>query len=578
MTDLRALLQNEYKDISFNTEAAQIISMYNKQRRRKLGTFLGTAMCLIMIMTVFVQMNPEAIESFRISTGKFLSSLFAVQNSVTVKDPTEATTVPVVVTVEPTTAATSSEPKATETTQSHVQGNTEPTQPSVGGNVTDEIPQATEEETKATEQRDETAETEETKPRNKSGVESKTLETARIKYIKISSKTIRITKCVPLKNRMVIPDEIDGYTVTEIGEGILKGYNSVYEVVLPDTVTRIGDNAFKGLDSLESVNIPKSIRKIGASAFEGCSSVESVDLRKVESIGDRAFFDCDSLTAITIPETAKLVGINAFYDCDELESAVIGSNCDVGSDRNNGYTFAECSSLRSVTFLDGVTKTSSYQFYHCTALESVTLPTTLKTIGQSSFSCCTSVDNLELPEGLETIGQTAFYKCRALSTLNLPDSLRYIYKKAFYGCNGLISVTVPTKVAALSEKCLGYYDKTVKKVTVDAKINGFTIRGYSGTLAQTYAKDNKFVFESIGQTATPTNIVLDSYIETLKVGETYRIKPYIEHPSGDTAFTSSDKSVAEVDADGTVTALKSGKATIEVSNNGATRQFIVIVK
>ena len=569
MTELSALIQNEYKNISFNMEAAQVVSMYNKQRRKKVTVFAGSTLCVIMALSVFFQVNPKALESLMISTRDFFNSLFSGYSTVGVTQPTKNPDVPAVIADDTKeTESLDSEPEIKEGRKAQSYNSTEPTEPTQNGFTPAETSPDSEKETQATEKP--TEKPAETQPTT-SGVNSKTLDTAKIKYIKVSSKTIRITKCIPTNNRMDIPEVIDGYTVTEIGEGILKGYTSVYEVVLPDTITKIKDKAFMGLYALESINIPKSIKSIGASAFEDCTAIESVNLYSVESIGAAAFMGCESITEIKIPETAKTVGTKAFYECSGLESAVIGSNCDDGNGKADNFTFSGCDSLKSVSFLDGVTSTCPYQFYKCQALKTVELPQTIKEAGQSSFSCCTALKKVDLPEGLEKISQRAFYKCRSFVEINLPESLKSIYKEAFYACKDVAVVAVPRSVTIMGAMCLGYTYN-------DDKISGFTIRGYENTAAKTYAKNNGFKFESLGGAPNPTTVTLENYIVILDAGSTYTIKYSVENPNGETTFKSSDVSVAEVSSSGIVTAKKSGKATIDVTNNGATRQLVVIVQ
>ena len=569
MTELSALIQNEYKNISFNMEAAQVVLMYNKQRRKKVTLFAGSALCVIMAISVFFQVNPKAFESFVFSTREFFNSLFSGYSTIGTTQPTTIPSKPAVTAADiDETESLDSEPEIKEKRKTQSYNSTEPTEPTQNGFTPAETSPDSEKETQATEKP--TEKPAETQPTT-SGVNSKILDTAKIKYIKVSSKTIRITKCIPTNNRMVIPEVIDGYTVTEIGEGILKGYNSVYEVVLPDTITKIRDKAFMGLYALESINIPKSIKSIGASAFEDCTAIESINLYSVESIGAAAFMGCESITEITIPETAKTVGTKAFYDCSGLESAVIGSNCDDGNDEADNFTFSGCDSLKSVSFLNGVTSTCPYQFYQCQALKTVELPQTIKEAGQSSFSCCTALKKVDLPEGLEKISQRAFYKCRSFVEINLPESLKSIYKEAFYACKDVAVVTVPKSVTVMGAMCLGYTYN-------DDKISGFTIRGYENTTAKTYAKNNGFKFESLGGAPNPTTVTLENYIVILDAGSTYTIKYSVENPNGETTFKSSDVSVAEVSSSGIVTAKKSGKATIDVTNNGATRQLVVIVQ
>ncbi|MBR1731194.1 MAG: hypothetical protein IJ725_02025, partial [Ruminococcus sp.] len=128
MTELSALIQNEYKDISFDTEAAQIISMYNKQRRKKFTMFAGASLCVIMAMSIFLQVNPKAFESFMLSTREFFNNLFSDYSLVEATQPTTTLTVPAVIATETEgTEPKDSEPELAESIQAGY-NSTEPTE------------------------------------------------------------------------------------------------------------------------------------------------------------------------------------------------------------------------------------------------------------------------------------------------------------------------------------------------------------------------------------------------------------------------------------------------------------------
>lgn len=81
---------------------------------------------------------------------------------------------------------------------------------------------------------------------------------------------------------LVIPSNINGYTVTIIGWnsgqsafGNLRT-NSLTSIVIPDTVTNILPGAFENCRSLTNIVIPGSVTSIGEYAFDECESLSSV--------------------------------------------------------------------------------------------------------------------------------------------------------------------------------------------------------------------------------------------------------------------------------------------------------------
>ena len=69
---------------------------------------------------------------------------------------------------------------------------------------------------------------------------------------------------------LFIPAELDGISVTAIGQAAFSSCASLKSIVLPESVTKIGDDAFAACTDLTSVSIPQGVTKIGFCAFEYC--------------------------------------------------------------------------------------------------------------------------------------------------------------------------------------------------------------------------------------------------------------------------------------------------------------------
>src|ERR1017187_9384191 len=74
---------------------------------------------------------------------------------------------------------------------------------------------------------------------------------------------------------VTIPTNINGLTVTSIGQDAFAFHYNLTSVTIPSSVTSIGATAFGGT-SLTSVTIPGSVTSIGGSAFDLCISLTSV--------------------------------------------------------------------------------------------------------------------------------------------------------------------------------------------------------------------------------------------------------------------------------------------------------------
>src|SRR6266436_2482748 len=75
---------------------------------------------------------------------------------------------------------------------------------------------------------------------------------------------------------VTIPDTINGYPVTSIGDAAFYYGSTVTSVTIPTSVTSIGGSAFFFCTSLTSVTIPNSVTSIGNDTFYYCTNLTSV--------------------------------------------------------------------------------------------------------------------------------------------------------------------------------------------------------------------------------------------------------------------------------------------------------------
>ena len=93
----------------------------------------------------------------------------------------------------------------------------------------------------------------------------------------IIGKTVRIDKIEDQQQVVIIPDILDGYPVTELGDYVLAG-SSVEEIWLPADLKKIGAYGFYNCERLRRLHCSSRTTDLGTGLFAGAGSVEYVDI------------------------------------------------------------------------------------------------------------------------------------------------------------------------------------------------------------------------------------------------------------------------------------------------------------
>ena len=136
----------------------------------------------------------------------------------------------------------------------------------------------------------------------------------------IHGETICLTKFKGNASEVVIPAEIDGYKVVDIGTIFAKN-TGIISVKIPEGITKIEQKAFIGCKVLISVELPKSLTEIKEKAFEECRSLlELVIPKNVERIEKEAFAFCDLLKTVVFLDDVEFIDDFAFSSSFAINS------------------------------------------------------------------------------------------------------------------------------------------------------------------------------------------------------------------------------------------------------------------
>lgn len=328
-------------------------------------------------------------------------------------------------------------------------------------------------------------------------------------------------------------------SVTRIGDRAFEGCTVLTNITIPGCVKEIGWAAFYYCTGLKRVTLQNGVETIGSNSFQKCEELANITLpNSIRTIKDYAFGDCSNLTAISIPEGVEIIcaaafynsaieaitipssvtsfteneenetgelygdfyyGFNPFPKCQDLKSIVVDSknpafrsdgNCIIDTKRE--WLVSGCQN--SVIPSDGsITTIKVGAFYGCIKLKNIIIPGTIKEIEHSAFGECSGLKSVVMKDGIEYIRYDAFRDCSNLSKVVIPDSVKSIGEMAFVN-TALKTITLPQNLEEIQRYAIGFngnwYFSTV---------TGFVVKGYPGTVAEKYAKDNGLKFVSLDE-------------------------------------------------------------------------------
>lgn len=272
-------------------------------------------------------------------------------------------------------------------------------------------------------------------------------------YSLTKDNTACIEDCTETSPDLVIPEEIDGITVTELGN---KAFGSDHD-----------SNIY------ETISLPATINYIGTSnPFMYCGKLREITVDSANEsyiTEDGVLYTADKKMLIDYPAAKKG---ESLVIADSVETICVGA--------------VMSTELKNITMPSSLTEIEHHAFNENKGLTKVDLSgTKLETIDSFAFLECTALSEVLLPETLYAMGIGVFYGCTSLTEIKLPQSMEIIGQYAFVN-TGLSSVEIPSTVESIGYSAFGYSIDEDGNETPD---ENFIIIGEAGSMAQVYATD-----------------------------------------------------------------------------------------
>ncbi len=245
------------------------------------------------------------------------------------------------------------------------------------------------------------------------------------KYTLTENNTVKITKYTGTSKTVTIPEEIDGKTVTHIGEKVFGETCPTQKVIIPDCVTTIERGAFDHSNA-KTVEIGSGVTEIETNAFLGAWKLEEItvsDKNTAYKSVDGILYDKEMKTLIRVPYMKK---------CTKL---VIPEGVETIGNNATRYV-----TLESIV-IPSTVKTIDYMGLSFRGAKNLVIPGSVETLERDAIYWCEGLEKIEIKKGkLKSLDFDDIQACRALKTVIIPENVEYIDR--FNDCDSLEEIIV----------------------------------------------------------------------------------------------------------------------------------------
>ncbi len=176
--------------------------------------------------------------------------------------------------------------------------------------------------------------------------------------------TVSITKYNGADAQVQIPETIDGYAVTGIGDHAFAGCHTVISISIPQGVTGIGEGTFMNCANLAGITIPDTVTDIGLYAFQDCPNLtltvypDSAGAKYAKENGIAFLYCVDPIDMVSVTLSAPAYGKSPEYAIVPAGDDHYTAAADIGGAFTGGILWED---VTAETSLD---QTGAFEYGH----------------------------------------------------------------------------------------------------------------------------------------------------------------------------------------------------------------------
>ena len=366
-----------------------------------------------------------------------------------------------------------------------------------------------------------------------------------------------------------LPDNIES-----VGLWGFRGCSSLKKVRFSEKLSQVSDYGFSECTSLDNVVFPASMTSVADNSFSNCTSLKKLDLGKsLMIIGPAAFKNDAAIEGIELPETLYGLGVEAFANCQALPNVAIKAISSVGR-----QAFEGCTGLQWVSLSDKTTSLGENSFAGCTGIKYVKSYAEFPPEGLVNFvESVPANGTLFVPENSLDYYQYSptwetWLDIRPLNENVMVSSVSLDKTEISFKATETVQLSAEVGADDATDKGILWRSADANVATVD-DAGVVTAVSIGETTVTALAADGSGTKADCHVVVKPTmveSIAIQSDAATLKKGRKLMLTATVLPATATVAtytWSSSDESLATVDAEGMVTALSAGNVEISATAN-----------
>ncbi len=365
-------------------------------------------------------------------------------------------------------------------------------------------------------------------------------------------------------------------SISSIGDYAFMGCSSLDFEALPSSLTSIGAAAFANCSSVSDIIIPAGVTEISSSAFAGCKSLSNVEFDNQEvTINSSAFANCPLLSNVVIPEKAVYVAPNAFSNCSSsMTVSCYATSAALESVKSSTIPYEVIYPVSSIeiTGTDEILKKGETAQLAAKITPSeatnknvtwISINEDVATVSENGLVTAVSNGTAIIRAVTEDGGCSAEFEVECtvpVESITIDNKTDSVYEDSYRFFNYVVT---PSN-ADLTEITFSSSDSNIAEISSDGILNAVAPGKVTITASTACGKSDSFEL-TVNEYISVETISIDKTEVSLNEAENVKLNATVfpvNASESDVYWYSDDESVATVDENGTVIALKTGKANI----------------